>query len=349
MPQIGDDDARRHAVALADLIEQLAVGARAASRPSRISFAGQDAREVFLERKDRFRLRAVALDDDRLGSLTSASAASTISCADARARALRCGRRRATRRTTAAPVPARGRRRKRARSSTDAVYWTKRARAMLGVLAMVDRQAAAASPSTSAGRTIVKLLVAAALVWIWLTLVQLVLVLVVAVLLAVTLNPVVDWFERHGWPRWGCCGADLRRIAGVPRRFWLVGVELDRRSGVVCRVAHCRDREEVLDRLPTWLRDAIGAQSESADSSQPRPCTRCVSAARRSRRSSSACSADPDDVSGGRSAGDARLAAGVRAEGQARQGRADLAEAQRVIFAYVAGNVLTSVMAFSSS
>ena len=50
--------------------------------------------------------------------------------------------------------------------------------------------------------TTFKLLAAAALVWVWLTLAQLVLVLIVTVLLAVTLNPVVDWFERHGWARW---------------------------------------------------------------------------------------------------------------------------------------------------
>src|SRR3954449_11504637 len=53
-------------------------------------------------------------------------------------------------------------------------------------------------PST----TILKVIAAAALVWLWLQLVQLVLVLVVAVLLAVTLNPVMEWFERRGWPRW---------------------------------------------------------------------------------------------------------------------------------------------------
>src|SRR3954449_11244849 len=50
--------------------------------------------------------------------------------------------------------------------------------------------------------TILRLLAAAALVWMWIRLIQLLLVLVVAVLLAVTLNPIVEWFERRGWPRW---------------------------------------------------------------------------------------------------------------------------------------------------
>ena len=40
------------------------------------------------------------------------------------------------------------------------------------------------------------------LIWLWLTLVSTVLVVIVAVLLAITLNPVVEWFEARGLPRW---------------------------------------------------------------------------------------------------------------------------------------------------
>jgi hypothetical protein len=71
--------------------------------------------------------------------------------------------------------------------------------------------------------TIFKLLAAAALVWIWLTLAQLVLVLVVAVLLAVTLTPVVDWFERRGWAR--------STAAGLIFAALLVGLRLSRGPG----------------------------------------------------------------------------------------------------------------------
>src|SRR4051812_38729754 len=44
-------------------------------------------------------------------------------------------------------------------------------------------------------RTVATVLTAVALVWLWLKLVEMFLVLLVAVLLAVTLNPVVGWFE----------------------------------------------------------------------------------------------------------------------------------------------------------
>src|SRR2546421_7946696 len=52
-------------------------------------------------------------------------------------------------------------------------------------------------------RTLLKLILAVALVWVWLQVYQLVLLVVVAVLLAVTLDPVVGWVQRRGLPRWG--------------------------------------------------------------------------------------------------------------------------------------------------
>jgi predicted PurR-regulated permease PerM len=52
-------------------------------------------------------------------------------------------------------------------------------------------------------RTVFKVLAAIALVWCWLHLVSLVLLLVVAVLLAVTLDPIVQRLEARGLPRWG--------------------------------------------------------------------------------------------------------------------------------------------------
>ena len=50
-------------------------------------------------------------------------------------------------------------------------------------------------------RTLFKVIAAVALVWMWLKLVELVLVIIVAVLLAVTLNPIVNWLERRRLPR----------------------------------------------------------------------------------------------------------------------------------------------------
>ena len=65
-------------------------------------------------------------------------------------------------------------------------------------------------------RTILKIVAAVALVWVWLQLVQVVLVMIVAVLLAVTLNPVVGWFERRRLPRWAASVVvGLLLLAGV--------------------------------------------------------------------------------------------------------------------------------------
>jgi len=46
-------------------------------------------------------------------------------------------------------------------------------------------------------RTILKIVAAAVMIWLWFKLVEVVLVVLVALLLAVTLNPVVTWFERR--------------------------------------------------------------------------------------------------------------------------------------------------------
>ena len=42
-------------------------------------------------------------------------------------------------------------------------------------------------------------------------------------LLAVTLNPVVDWLERRGWPRWAAAtaGRDSSLVAVVGGFGWL--------------------------------------------------------------------------------------------------------------------------------
>src|SRR5580692_3128762 len=47
--------------------------------------------------------------------------------------------------------------------------------------------------------TILKILSAAALVWIWLQVWPIVMVVLVSLVLAVALEPIVEWLERHGF------------------------------------------------------------------------------------------------------------------------------------------------------
>ena len=61
----GDDDSRRDAVALGDLIEQRQIGGVGVAAASDELWR-QPPGDVFLQREDDFRLRAIALDDDRL-------------------------------------------------------------------------------------------------------------------------------------------------------------------------------------------------------------------------------------------------------------------------------------------
>ena len=192
--------------------------------------------------------------------------------------------------------------------------------------------------------TIFRLLAAAALVWAWLTLVQLVLVMIVAVLLAVTLNPVVDWFERHGWARWSAAALIFVLILGTLGAFgWLTWTSVSEQAAYA--TAHISQFEQDLrDRLPTWLQDAAGLKSDGVQSSL------AMWALRFGR---SAISAVIVSVLG------LILTMYLVVEAQAttewvlafvpkaKRGKAEqtIVEAQRVIFAYVAGNVLTSIMA----
>ena len=192
---------------------------------------------------------------------------------------------------------------------------------------------------------IVKLLAAAALVWIWLTLAQLVLVLIVAVLLAVTLNPVVDWFERHGWARWSAAALIfVTLLAGLGGFAWLTWTSVaDQASYASSHISQFE--HELLDRLPTWIRDAAGVKSGAGVQS-----TLALSALRLGRSAISAVVVSALAliltmylVVEARETCDWLLAFVPKAKrAKAEQ---TIAEAQRVIFAYVAGNGLTSVMA----
>ncbi len=194
-------------------------------------------------------------------------------------------------------------------------------------------------------RTIFKLFAAAALVWIWLTLAQLVLVLIVAVLLAVTLTPAVDWFERHGWARWAAAALIFVALIAILGGFgWLTwSVVTDQAADLSSHIS--RFEHDLLDRMPIWLRDAAGIKRVEG------------------MQSSLAMWA----LAFGRSAISAivvsmlaliltlYLVVEAKATTEwllafvptAKRGKAEqtIVEAQRVIFAYVAGNVLTSIMA----
>jgi predicted PurR-regulated permease PerM len=192
---------------------------------------------------------------------------------------------------------------------------------------------------------IVKVLAAAAVVWMWLRLVQLVLVLVVAVLLAVTLNPIVEWFERRGWPRWRAALLIFMALLAILGGFgWLTWNSVSDQAAFA--VSHFSQIErDLLDRLPAWVRGAAGGGS--AEGLQSSVARWALSVGR------SAISALVVTVLG------LILTMYLVVEAQTttdwvvaffpsdKRGKAaqTIVEAQRVIFGYVAGNVLTSVMA----
>src|SRR6476661_1648729 len=105
---------------------------------------------------------------------------------------------------------------------------------------------------------IFKILAAAVLVWLWLKLVQLVLVLVVAVLLAVTLNPVIDWFERRGWPRWRAALLVFVVLVATFGGFaWLTWNSVTDQAAFAGK--HLSQVEQdLMDRIPQWMQDAAG-------------------------------------------------------------------------------------------
>src|SRR5258706_5176986 len=108
-------------------------------------------------------------------------------------------------------------------------------------------------------RTILKILAAAALVWLWLELVDVVLVVIVAVLLAVTVNPVVGWFERRRLPRWGASAVvGLLILAVVGGFLWMTWASLSAQAGYVAE-HFTHFEQDALDKLPGWVRSSIGS------------------------------------------------------------------------------------------
>ncbi len=195
-------------------------------------------------------------------------------------------------------------------------------------------------------RTIFKIFAALALVWLWLTLLPMFLIIVVAVLLAVTLNPVVGWFERAGLPRGAASvvvgGLLLALVGGF---LWLTWASLADQARYAA--AHINEFESaVLSRLPAWVRNAAGISSGDDMRSWVAPYA--------VRFGQSVFSAIVVTVLGfvltlyllieGEATRDWLVAFAPRARRAKVQ--QTLTECERVIFAYVAGNIITSVIAF---
>jgi predicted PurR-regulated permease PerM len=195
-------------------------------------------------------------------------------------------------------------------------------------------------------RTIFKLMAAAALIWLWLTLVSMVLVVIVAVLLAVTLNPVVEWFEARGLPRWGASvvvGALV--LAAVGGFLWLTWASLSDQARYAAQYLN-NVEGDVIAKLPAWLRNAAGIQNQGEMRSWIAPVAIRVG--------QSASSALVVTLLGfvltlyllieGHTTRDWLVAFVPRA--RRRKVEQTFVECERVIFAYVAGNLLLSTIAF---
>jgi len=193
-------------------------------------------------------------------------------------------------------------------------------------------------------RTILKVLAAAILVWLWFKLVQVVLVVLVALLLAVTLNPVVSWLEKRRLPRWAATLlVGLALVAIVGGFFWIKWASLS--SQAAYETIHLDQiQRDTMNRMPGWVRHALGG---NLDDIEARIANVALDFAR------SVGSAVVVTVLGfilmlyflieGAATRD-WLMAFVPAAQRPRVEQT-LAACERVIFAYAAGNVLTSIFA----
>jgi predicted PurR-regulated permease PerM len=208
-------------------------------------------------------------------------------------------------------------------------------------------------PSASPRKTVItlswsalfKVLAAVAFVWLWLRLVQLVLVVIVAVLLAVTLNPVVEWLERRGLPRWVAATTVGVTLAAVIGGFcWITWASLNDEAHYA--IQHLKQFEKQgLDAVPGWARAAMGNPDNEQVWSYIGPFA--------VRLGASIVSALFVGVLGfilmiyliiESDRTRAWLLAFVPATHRPRVEKT-LDESERVIFSYVAGNVLTSIFA----
>jgi predicted PurR-regulated permease PerM len=195
-------------------------------------------------------------------------------------------------------------------------------------------------------RALLKVIAAVALVWMWLKLVELGLVIIVAVLLAVTLNPIVNWLERRRLPRAAAATVVGFVLVAVVGGF-LAASWASLSSEASFAAEHIRQFErDTLERLPGWVREAVGGAGTTVDiQSQIAPYALELG--------QSALSAIVVALLGfvlmlyllieGRRTRDWLMAFVPKAH----RGKVEetLCVGERVIFAYVAGNVITSIFA----
>jgi len=165
------------------------------------------------------------------------------------------------------------------------------------------------------------------------------------VLLAVTLNPVVGWFERRRLPRWGASAVvGLLILAVVGGFLWMTWASLSAQAGYVAE-HFTHFEQDALDKLPGWVRSSIGSGDTRELQSRI--------GAYALRVGQSVLSAVVVIVLGyiltvyllieGAATRDWMLAFVPHAK-RARVEQT-LRECEKVIFAYVAGNVMTSIFA----
>jgi predicted PurR-regulated permease PerM len=194
-------------------------------------------------------------------------------------------------------------------------------------------------------RTLLKVIAAVALVWLWMQLVELGLVIIVAVLLAVTLNPIVNWLERHRLPRAAAATVVGFVLVAVVGGF-LAASWASLSSEASLAAEHIREFErDMLERLPEWVREAVGGRGSVDIQSQIAPYALGLG--------QSALSAIVVALLAfvltlyllieGRRTRDWLMAFVPRAyRGKVEE---TLRVGERVIFAYVASNVITSIFA----
>jgi len=110
-------------------------------------------------------------------------------------------------------------------------------------------------------RTIAKVLATAALVWIWLKTWELVLLLALAVLLAVTLDPLVRWLERRGFPRWGASTAVVLTVAGALVLFGVFTARTLPGQGHLVASRMIEAERDLASHIPTVVREAVGSKN----------------------------------------------------------------------------------------
>jgi predicted PurR-regulated permease PerM len=195
-------------------------------------------------------------------------------------------------------------------------------------------------------RTIFRILAAAVLVWLWFQLYQVVLLVVVAGLLAVTLNPAVRRLVQHGWPQWLAAVVVSVGLLSIVAGFLVITWSSLSEQARFAMQNISGIEQDVVKRLPAWMRNSVRPPSSGDVTSYLAPFALRIA--------QSALSAIAYGLLGfilmlyllieGRETRDWLLAFVSAANRPKAEHTID--ECERVIFAYAAGNALTSLFAF---